>query len=122
MDQTCIDLKIRREDSTERLTCRPMYRDIPDLKYSNHETFGAVDGVQDWVQLSIYPRLFSLHEMETATGNCKYMSRSPYTNAMITDLSPRSFNTELAGHVYPVLKRFGSHSAGCFWFLTVDRL
>jgi len=55
MNQTCIDLKIGRHEKTQQLTFRPIYRDIPDLKYEIQPT---ADG--DWVKVTVFPRLFSV--------------------------------------------------------------
>ncbi|KAK6502687.1 hypothetical protein TWF506_003265 [Arthrobotrys conoides] len=63
MDQTAIDLKIRPMESTDRLTFRPIYCDIPDLKYTVREIAGAGSTSQNWVQVSISPRLFSIYDM-----------------------------------------------------------
>ncbi|KAM7192132.1 DHH phosphoesterase [Rhypophila sp. PSN 637] len=56
MNQTCIDLKIGREEKTRQLTFRPVYRDIPDIKYEIRPTVG--DG--NWVDMRVYPQLFSV--------------------------------------------------------------
>ncbi|KAK6330807.1 hypothetical protein TWF718_003006 [Orbilia javanica] len=63
MDQTAIDLKIRPTESTDRLTFRPIYCDIPDLKYTIRETTGTGPNSRNWVQVSVYPRLFSIYDL-----------------------------------------------------------
>ncbi|KAK5993557.1 hypothetical protein PT974_06991 [Cladobotryum mycophilum] len=57
LDRTCIDLKVARDEKTRQLTFRPVYRDIPDLKYDIEPT-GTGDG--KWVKVRVYPRLFSV--------------------------------------------------------------
>ncbi|KAI1809389.1 hypothetical protein GGS20DRAFT_572168 [Poronia punctata] len=54
MDQTCIDLKIARQEKTHNLTFRPVYRDIPAL-----ECKIVRDGAP-WVKAEIVPRVFSV--------------------------------------------------------------
>ena len=34
MNQSCIDLKVRPNERTANLTFRPIYRDIPDIKWT----------------------------------------------------------------------------------------
>ena len=58
MNQTCIDMKIRPDEKTACLTFRPVYGDIPSIKYSILSDPGA-----RWVRLSISPRLYSVFEM-----------------------------------------------------------
>lgn len=56
MNQTSIDLKVRPEEVTQQLTFRPVYADIPDIKFrvelSSH----------NWVSVIVYPRLFSVYK------------------------------------------------------------
>lgn len=54
MDQTCIDLKIMRHERTQQLTFRPIYRDIPKIKYTVSSDGGS------WVKIEVFPRLFSI--------------------------------------------------------------
>ncbi|KAL9123910.1 MAG: hypothetical protein Q9217_006706 [Psora testacea] len=56
MNQSCIDLKIRPDESTSNLTFRPVYRDIPDMAFTI-ETEGM------WVKVLIKPRSFSIYEI-----------------------------------------------------------
>jgi hypothetical protein len=54
MNQTSIDLKIAGHERTKQLTFRPVYRDIPPLKYEV-----AGDG-GSWVVVKVFPGLFSI--------------------------------------------------------------
>ena len=58
MDQTSIDLKIRPIEKTANLTFRPIYQDIPPIKYCLEP-----DAENKWVKLSIMPRMYSIFEM-----------------------------------------------------------
>ena len=53
MNQTSLDLKVRIDESTQSLTFRPIYNDIPDIRYKV-----SPDG--NWIRLAVFPRLFSL--------------------------------------------------------------
>lgn len=54
MGQTCIDLKIAPDESTQNLTFRPIYRDIPELEYEIQSDGG------NWITVSISPRTFAI--------------------------------------------------------------
>ncbi|KAK5119408.1 hypothetical protein LTR85_007508 [Meristemomyces frigidus] len=56
LDRPCIDLKISPEEATRRLTFRPIYKDIPNISYD------TMPDKQQWVQLVVRPRLFSIFE------------------------------------------------------------
>lgn len=56
MDQTSIDLKIGRYEKTKQLTFRPVYQDVPDLKYNV-----SYDGGR-WVEVKVFPRLMSVQK------------------------------------------------------------
>ncbi|KAL7797735.1 hypothetical protein V8C43DRAFT_313887 [Trichoderma afarasin] len=54
MGQTCIDLKIAPDESTQNLTFRPIYRDILELEYDIQSDGG------NWITVSISPRTFAI--------------------------------------------------------------
>jgi hypothetical protein len=54
MEQTCIDLKIAPDESTQNLTFRPIYRDIPKMEYEIRSDGG------NWFTVNILPRAFSI--------------------------------------------------------------
>ncbi|ORY09811.1 hypothetical protein BCR34DRAFT_540285 [Clohesyomyces aquaticus] len=54
MDQTSIDLKVRPEERTPQLTFRPIYSDIPEIRYM------IENNAESWIKLTIFPRLFSV--------------------------------------------------------------
>ncbi|KAK2597396.1 hypothetical protein QQS21_006020 [Conoideocrella luteorostrata] len=54
MNQTSIDMKISRHDTTQNLTFRPSYHDITDLKYDVLSDGGS------WVTVKIFPRRLSI--------------------------------------------------------------
>ena len=51
MNQTSLDLKVRIDESTKILTFRPIYNEIPDIKYE------AIP-VGNWIELTVLPRMF----------------------------------------------------------------
>jgi hypothetical protein len=53
MNQTSLDLKVRIDEATHFLTFRPVYNDVPDIKY---ETVAR----GSWIELTVRPRLFPL--------------------------------------------------------------
>ncbi|PNP59490.1 hypothetical protein THARTR1_00980 [Trichoderma harzianum] len=54
MGQTCIDLKIAPDESTQNLTFRPIYRDIPELEYEIQSDGG------NWITVNTSPRTFEI--------------------------------------------------------------
>lgn len=56
MDQTSIDLKIGRHERTKQLTFRPVYQNVPDIKYQI-----VYDGGR-WIEVRVFPRLLSIRE------------------------------------------------------------
>lgn len=57
MGQTSLDLKVGPDERTEKLTFRPVYADIPEMK------FRIEDDGDHWIRLYIFPRLFSVFDM-----------------------------------------------------------
>lgn len=57
LNRTSIDLKITPQDRTCRLTFRPIYNDIPDLRWSFE-----YDSTSKKFEVYIMPRLFSIFE------------------------------------------------------------
>ena len=57
LDRTSLDLKISPCEKTSQLTFRPIYRDIPDLKYTVRH------GENGEFEVQVVPRLFSIFEM-----------------------------------------------------------
>ncbi|OAG41893.1 hypothetical protein AYO21_03896 [Fonsecaea monophora] len=53
MNQTCLDLKVHVNESTQFLTFRPIYDDIAEIRY-------VVEPAESWIRLKMLPRLFSL--------------------------------------------------------------
>ncbi|KAL7930848.1 hypothetical protein V8C35DRAFT_324056 [Trichoderma chlorosporum] len=54
MGQTCIDLKIAPDESTQNLTFRPIYCDIPELEYE------IQSNGENWITVNISPRTFTI--------------------------------------------------------------
>jgi hypothetical protein len=58
LDRPCIDLKIKANERTARLTFRPVYKDIPNMRYEIVRTSGR------WVEVVIRPRLYTIFEAD----------------------------------------------------------
>ncbi|KAE8440548.1 hypothetical protein EG329_007254 [Mollisiaceae sp. DMI_Dod_QoI] len=62
MNQTSIDLKVRPQERTQQLTFRPVYRDIPDIRFKIEPDSGR------WIKVVIFPRLFSVYNVTSFGG------------------------------------------------------
>ena len=58
INRPCIDLKIKPVEKTKRLTFRPIYRNISEMKYEMVDVGGR------WIDVHVHPRLFTIFEVD----------------------------------------------------------